>query len=301
MAIVYEARDERTGAAVAVKVVLPSTEVVDRFEREVLAVSRLESSYVCAILDSGALRSGERYLVMPRLQGMTLHALLAQSAALALPLALSIMDQVLGALEAAHAAGVVHRDLKPANVFLLRAAGPDFVKVLDFGVARLVGGDDGTHTATGRAVGTARYMAPEQARGQRDQDARVDVWAAGVLLYEMVTGARPFDGGSWAKTLERVLFDPYVPPRVRQPELPEAVESVIVRALQRERDARFPDASAMRQELAAAGRSSLPPSPVPRETVPELAPVDDTDRDPTATGVTGESPTGEGTPPASDD
>jgi serine/threonine-protein kinase len=302
--VVYGARDERTGARVAIKVVRRSTEAVDRFEREVLASSRLDSPYLCEILKSGVLPTGESFLVMPLLRGMTLRELMARAAPLPLALALSIEDQVLAALEAAHGVGVVHRDLKPANVFLLAAAGPDFVKVLDFEIARLVGGADGAHTATGRAVGTAQYMAPEQARGQRDQDLRVDLWAAGVLLYEMLTGARPFDGGSWAQTLECVLFDPYVLPRVRRPELPEVVEIAVVRALQRERDARFADAGAMRQLLRTAlGHESQPSSPVQAVTLSDEAPAHatDPDTDPTDSAITREVPTDEGTPPASDD
>ncbi len=259
MAVVYEARDEQSGAAVALKVVRRSQDRVDRFVREVRAIARLRSPYVCSLLDVGTVDEGRSYLVMPLLVGMPLRKLLDQSQMLPLPLALSIADQVLAALEVAHPAGIVHRDLKPENVFLLDADGPDFVKVLDFGVAR-VKGDTGTPgTATGQAIGTAQYMAPEQARGQKDQDARVDLWAVGVLLYEMLTGARPFDGESYGETLAHVLFDPFLPPRARRPELPEDIERLILTALQRDRQLRYPDARTMRDALMALG-DAPPPS-----------------------------------------
>jgi serine/threonine-protein kinase len=261
MAVVYQARDERSGAEVALKIVRRSQDRVDRFVREVQAAARLQSPYVCALLDVGTVDEGRSYLVMPLLHGMPLRKLLDQTPILPLPLALSIADQVLAALDAAHAAGIVHRDLKPENVFLLDESGRDFVKVLDFGIARVEGDSGAPATATGQAIGTAQYMAPEQARGQKDQDARVDIWAAGVLMYEMVTGARPFDGESYGETLAHVLFDPFSSPRVRRPELPVDVERLILTALQRDRDLRYPDAQTMRNALSfvQGARASAPP------------------------------------------
>jgi eukaryotic-like serine/threonine-protein kinase len=259
MAVVYAAHDEWDRVEVALKVIRRSPDRVDRFFREVRAAARVQSPFVCPLLDLGTLDEGRSYIVMPLLHGMTLRKLLEQSSPLPLPLALAIADQVLAALEAAHPAGIVHRDLKPENVFLLDASQPHFVKVLDFGIARVAGDKGAPGTATGQAIGTAQYMAPEQARGQKDQDARVDIWCAGVLLYEMLTGARPFDGASYGETLAHVLFDPFKPPRARRPELPEVVEELIVKALQRDRDLRFADARAMRDAM-----SMLPGAPTLR-------------------------------------
>ena len=261
-ATVYEATDEQQEVPVAVKIVRRSTDRVDRFEREVVATTRIDDPNVCAVLDVGVLPDGRPYLVMPLLLGMPLRKLLEMAAPLPQPLTLSIADQVLGALEAAHAAGVVHRDLKPENVFLLDGKQPHFVKVLDFGIARLVGGDPQmAGTATGQAVGTANYMAPEQARGQRDQDARVDVWAVGVLLYEMLTATRPFEGDSYGETLARLLFDPFPPPRTRRPDLSPEVEEVVLRALQRDREQRYDTARSMRAALAGLVPEETPTRP----------------------------------------
>lgn len=278
MAIVYEGVDEvAAGVPVAIKIIRRASDRVDRFEREVAAMSRIQHPHVCPVLGAGTLPDGRPYLVMPLLAGESLRARLGREVSLPPELALSIAGQVLSALEAAHAVGVVHRDLKPENVFVLDARGPVTIEVLDFGIARLIDSDDATsRTATGTAVGTASYMAPEQARGQRDQDERVDVWAVGVLLYEMLTGMRPFDAASHGQTLARVLFDPLVPPRARRADVPPEVEKLVLGALQRDRDLRWPTVRAMHDALRALSVERAPSgAAMDRPTLPTPEPEDD--------------------------
>ncbi|MBI2898456.1 MAG: serine/threonine protein kinase [Deltaproteobacteria bacterium] len=254
MGVVYAADDLSTGARVAVKIVSLGGRTDAGFHRELRIAARLSSPYVCEVLGSGSVPPGGAYLVMPLLSGMPLRKLIGEAAPLSVPLAVRIADQILSALEAAHAAGVIHRDLKPENVFLLDAAGSDFVKVLDFGVGRVLDpADELTEaTRTGGVTGTANYLAPEQARGQRSQDARVDIYAAGVVLYEMLTGRRPFEGGDFQELQRKILFEPFPPPRAHRPDLPRELGAVVLRALARNRDERFADASSMRAALLDA-------------------------------------------------
>jgi serine/threonine-protein kinase len=252
------------------------------FHRELRIAARLRSPYVCEVLASGSVPPGGAYLVMPLLSGMPLRKLIDEAAPLSIPLAVRIADQVLAALEAAHAAAVIHRDLKPENVFLLDGAGSDFVKVLDFGVGRVLDHDELTDaTRTGGVTGTAHYLAPEQARGQRSQDARVDLYAAGVVLYEMVTGRRPFEGRDFQELQRKILFEPFPPPRAYRPDLPRELGALILRALARNRDERFADARSMRAALLDA--EPAPPSADSwteltsagaRQTIPADEPVD---------------------------
>ncbi len=237
MGEVYKARDTRLDRTVAIKV-LPS-EVADnpdlraRFEREARAVAALDHPHICGIYDVGSV-DGTHYLVMPHLDGQTLAARL-EKGPLPLDQALKIAVEISDALDKAHRQGIIHRDLKPANIMLTKAGS----KLLDFGLAKLRAKDGAIsmsgmtqlatrapETAHGMILGTVQYMAPEQVEG-KEADARSDIWALGAVIYEMVTGTRPFQGDTPASVIGAILRDD--PPRVstRQPVAPSALDHLV--------------------------------------------------------------------------
>jgi eukaryotic-like serine/threonine-protein kinase len=256
MGQVYGARDTRLDREVAVKVLFeplasdPASR--ERFEREARSAAALNHPHICTIFDVGP-----NYLVMERLEGETLAQVLTRGP---LPLAQAIDYgvQIADALQAAHAHGIVHRDLKPSNV-MITATG---AKVLDFGLAKQMPRIDAaaaTETATsidaavtqaGRAVGTAAYMSPEQAEG-KPVDARSDLFAFGVVLYEMLGGQRPFSGDTRLSTLAAVLKGSPDPLRRLRREVPEQVERIVSRCLEKTPDARYASAADVRRELMA--------------------------------------------------
>ncbi|MCA9277439.1 MAG: serine/threonine protein kinase, partial [Phycisphaerales bacterium] len=170
------------------------TDVVQRFEREAQAAGRIGSEHIVEVLDLGNLPSGERFMVMEFLEGEDLTARIKRLKRLTPQQAVPILVQVLEGLAAAHDAGIIHRDLKPDNIFILRnkAGRADFVKILDFGVSKFSALDsDMSMTKTGAVMGTPYYMSPEQAKGGKI-DARSDLYAVGVVLYQAITGRVPF-------------------------------------------------------------------------------------------------------------
>src|SRR5690242_2568391 len=191
MGVVYRAIDPHLGRPVALKFPLPGQrldrQVRERFLREARTAGALDHPNICSIYETGETESGQLFLAMPLYEGETLKARIARVGSLPIADALAIAVQIARGLHAAHRVGIVHRDLKPANAMILPDGG---VKILDFGIARV---GDGTLTKSHGALGTVSYMAPEQVRGER-LDGRADLWALGVLLYEMLTGRRPFDG-----------------------------------------------------------------------------------------------------------
>jgi serine/threonine protein kinase len=196
MATVYRAEHVHTGAPVAIKVLHPefgdNEEIVARFRREVLASRSIQHPNVVAALDLGRLPDGSLYMVLEYIQGEDLLMLLARDKPLAQWRAVKIGLEVALALVAAHTAGVIHRDLKPDNVMLVERGGDrDFVKVVDFGIAKVTKHRGRPLTALGSVFGTPDYMAPEQARGV-DVDQRTDLYALGAVLYEMLAGHTPF-------------------------------------------------------------------------------------------------------------
>jgi len=259
MGEVYRARDNRLGRPVALKflsgAMAANQSTLERFRREAQALSALNHPNVCTVYDIGE-HQGQPFLVMELMEGQTLKELIAER-----PLSneqlLAIMIPILEALEAAHGAGIVHRDVKPANVFLTRQ-GP--VKILDFGLAKSAGAElvpcalpMDSLTAPGATVGTISYMAPEQARGQT-VDARSDIFACGVVLYEMATGTLPFAGEGLAGKIEAVLTRAPRPAReLRRGLLPE-IERAIERAIEKDPQARYQSAADMRADLLRAGR-----------------------------------------------
>ena len=263
MGEVYKARDTRLNRTVAIKV-LPSDLAADpdrraRFEREARAIAALSHPHICVVHDVGRHEDTD-YLVMEFLDGETLAARLARAKGpLPLDQVLRIASEIADALDKAHRAGIVHRDLKPANIMLTKSG----AKLLDFGLAKLRGPAvpislsgmerattaGGPGTAAGTILGTMYYMAPEQVEG-READARSDIWALGVVIYEMATGARPFDGESAASVIGAILKDRPAAISSRQPLSPAALDHVVERCLDKDPDERWQNAGDVKRELA---------------------------------------------------
>ncbi|MDI7270088.1 MAG: serine/threonine-protein kinase, partial [Myxococcota bacterium] len=219
------------------------TDQVARFLREAQAAGRIGHDNICEVLDFGTVERSPPYLVMPLLRGRSLAAALDDTSPLPLDRAVDVACQILAGLQAAHHAGIVHRDLKPDNIFLTTVGDrDDFVKILDFGISKVTGKHaEGAKdlTNTGLVLGTAAYMAPEQARDSKAVDHRVDVYATGVILYEMLTGAPPFDGENFGQILWKIWNAPVPAPRTLNPAIPIGVEAAILRAIDRDPERRF--------------------------------------------------------------
>ncbi|XYH97648.1 serine/threonine-protein kinase [Sorangium sp. So ce1128] len=263
---VYEARQIRTGARVAMKVLhgtlAASPKMVKRFLREIEVVRRLDHPGIVQIHDVGELGDGRPFYVMEHLDGVTLDVLIRQEGRLSPEQALELLEPVCAALDAAHAAGIIHRDVKGSNIFVSRGA-PPTVKLLDFGIAKLMEPEEGPtgFTTAGRAPGTLTIMAPEQILGG-PIDARVDVYALGVLLHRLLTGKLPFYSANPTELLRQHLEEPAPRPSRRTP-LPAALDAVVLRCLEKQPDLRFPSVKSFLCTLREAvgepssGRSSL--------------------------------------------
>jgi serine/threonine-protein kinase len=265
MGAVYRAEHLLMHKRVAIKVLHPEMtrmpEVVQRFEREAMAAANIDHPHVAAAYDFGKLASGAFFLVLEYVEGKALRDVIADEGGLSVDRAVYITRQVLQALSRAHGMGIVHRDLKPENVMLVERDGdPDFVKVLDFGIAKVPVTEMSKGKTTGAALtqlgmvyGTPEYMAPEQALGQ-DVDLRADLYALGVLLFEMLTGKRPFDAANPVQILGMVVSLPVPSFATVCPErkIPTGIEDVTRKLLAKLADDRYPDARSAIQALDAA-------------------------------------------------
>jgi serine/threonine protein kinase len=262
MGAVYVAEQVALRREVALKVLLQGLACDDssarRFEREARAASRIRHPNVVEVYDFGKLPSGCFYYVMERLEGEDLARLLAREGRLSWPRARRLLVQVVQALAAAHEQGIVHRDIKPSNCFIIagrRRGDPDILKILDFGIAKTDPGGSETAALTGAndVVGTALYMAPEQAMGST-VDTRTDVYALGVVMFEMLTGRVPFSAPTGVQVLVLHTQQPPPSPRAIEPSISPAVESIILRALAKDPNARFSSMEAFEAALEAAGQ-----------------------------------------------
>jgi serine/threonine-protein kinase len=256
MGVVYEAIHPTLKKRFAVKTLLPSVAELPtihaRFLREGEATARIHHPHIVDIMDVGE-EDGMPFLVMEFLEGETLAELLAARSRLEVAEAVDLLLPVLSAVAAGHAQGVVHRDLKPANIFLSRGPwGEPFPKVLDFGISKLIGDTQGAAlTGTLTVLGTAAYMSPEQTRGVREIDGRSDQYSLGLILYEALVGRRAHDGEHALEVLHNIASGIFRPPRDVRPELPVALEKILLRMLSLDAVARY-------RSLLEVGRALLP-------------------------------------------
>jgi serine/threonine-protein kinase len=252
MGAVFAAHDEALDRRVAVKMMseehADSPQLTSRFVNEARAAARIESEHVARIFDVGRTERGESFIALELLEGGDLAEILASRWPLPVSEVTGWILQALEAIAEAHSLGIVHRDLKPANLFLARRRdGTSLVKVLDFGISKdkrspSVGP---AITVTAAMVGSPAYMAPEQLRDARTVDARADIWALGVVLYELVTGELPFRASNVADLFVAILEHEIEPLRSHRRDSPPALDDVIRRCLERDPDKRFPDAAAL--------------------------------------------------------
>lgn len=255
MGVVVEATDTRLERRVAIKFLLPEYaehgEAASRFMREARAAVKIKSDHTARVIDVGTMENGSPYMVMEYLEGADVAQILERDGVLSVEDAALYIIQACEAVAEAHSHGIVHRDLKPANLFL--AQQPDGslrIKVLDFGISKVADTAlDHSLTRTSSMMGSPLYMSPEQMRSTRSVDLRTDIWALGVIFYEMVTGSLPFIANSVPELSAKVLLEAHEPLSSRRPDLPVALERVVARALCKNASERFPSIAEFALEL----------------------------------------------------
>jgi len=283
MGSVYEAQHAMLGTRVALKMLHPElggrTGLVERFLQEARVAAQIRSAHVVQVTDVDRTPEGNAYIVMELLEGEPLSAVLDRQRKLAVSVACEYSAQILEALEAAHAIGVIHRDLKPENVFVTFAGGRPVLKLIDFGIAkaRRIDVQPKKLTVAGVVMGTAEYMAPEQAYSADKVDARSDLYAVGVMLYEMIAGVRPVSGGDARGIAWKVERGHVVPLVQAAPDAPREIAGLVHRAMAARPELRFATATEMRlalQGTLGTKRSSggLPAGRTPAGKTVELSP-----------------------------
>ncbi|WP_433936145.1 serine/threonine protein kinase [Sorangium cellulosum] len=257
MGLVVEALHLDLDTRVAIKFLLPEfmsyTEAAERFMREARTVAKLQTHHVVRVLDVAALDSGEPYMVMELLDGEDLACHAAEAGTLAIGECIDHIVQACEALAEAHALGIVHRDLKPANLFLTkRPDGAPLIKVLDFGVSKILTGDTGnvSLTQTTTILGSALYMSPEQMRSSKSVDPRTDIYALGVCLFEIIGGRPPYVADSFPELCAKIYTSPPEPLQDLRPEVPEGLVEVIEKSIAREPEDRYQSIAEFVQALA---------------------------------------------------
>jgi serine/threonine protein kinase len=263
MSTIYEAEHVGLDRMVAMKVLHPSLaddpEAIARLKQEARVVSAIGNPNICAVFDMGKTDDGSPYLVMERLVGESLAERIKNQGAMSFGELAPLMRQILAALEAAHQKGILHRDLKPENVFIEepRALGRATAKLLDFGISKSMTYEmieDYRLTHTGMVMGTPYYMAPEQARGDSGLDQRVDLWAVGVIMYEALTGRRPFVATNYNALLVKILTSRPRPVQKIAPHIPDKVAALVDKALSKLREDRFQSAREFGEAIARLER-----------------------------------------------
>jgi eukaryotic-like serine/threonine-protein kinase len=269
MGTVYRGTHVLMDKTVAIKVLRPSLaadeKIVARFSREARAASRISHPHALSVTDFGEAENGVVFLVMEFLNGQTLKNVIRQDGPMPLARVVEIIRQVGAALDAAHEQGVVHRDLKSENIMLLAANGPDYAKVLDFGIAKIKEHDgdyDPGLTAPDLVIGTPQYMSPEQCSQAPDIDARSDIYSLGIIIYEMLVGHVPFTGPSPTAIMMKQLQEPVPSVLVERNDLPAAVGRVISRAMAKQPADRYQTVAELVEDLTIAGGVEVPP-PIP--------------------------------------
>jgi len=279
MGVVFEARHEALGTAVALKFLraeLAQTPgLAARFLREARVAANIASPHVAHVSDVDTAADGSPYLVMELLSGEPLQRLLDKQSKFPLAQAIDFALQILSGLEAAHAVSVVHRDLKPDNVFVTPGPNGPFLKLLDFGIAKVLEPSEGQRglTRSGVVMGTAEYMPPEQLYAASDVDPRADLYALGVMLFEMLSGKRPAEGGDAEVIVGKVLSGQVFALEILEPNLPAGLVAVVRRAIAADREARFGSAKDLRQALEPYAHQAPPErtSGVPKTLPPGTA------------------------------
>jgi beta-lactam-binding protein with PASTA domain/predicted Ser/Thr protein kinase len=267
MAEVHRGRDTRLNRDVAIKVLRPDLardpSFLNRFRREAHSAAGLNHPSIVSVYDTGedTAHDGatQPFIVMEFVEGRTLRDILKSEGRLPIRRAMEIVADICAALDFSHRNGIIHRDIKPANVMITPSGA---VKVMDFGIARAVADNSATVTQTANVIGTAQYLSPEQARGEA-VDARSDVYSTGCLFYELVTGVPPFQGDSPVAVAYQHVRENPVMPSARNPEVPRAVDSIVMKALAKNQLNRYQSAGDMRQDLERA----LANQPVSAESV----------------------------------
>jgi eukaryotic-like serine/threonine-protein kinase len=260
MGVVVAAVHVELEEPVAIKFLLPAVRgrpnVIARFLREARAAARIKNEHVARVTDVGTLENGAPYLVMEYLKGNDLATELRRKGRFAVRDAVDYVLQAAEAIAEAHSIGIVHRDIKPANLFLTRLpGGVPVVKVLDFGIAKSLD-DDAALTLSHAVLGSSAYMSPEQIRSSRDTDPRADVWALGVVLYELLTGHLPFERRSLGEVAAAITHQPPTPIEELLADVPPEVSSSITWCLQKNRAERCPSVAALADALVAFGSRS---------------------------------------------
>ncbi len=259
MGVVVAARHVTLDQIVAIKLLGPNRygsreESIARFLAEARAAARIDSDHVGRVFDVGTLESGVPYMVMEYLEGNDLETELERRGQLAIHEAVDYVLQAADAIAAAHLLGIVHRDLKPANLFLAsRPDGSRRVKVLDFGISKGASEARLHEPREAGSFGTPAYMSPEQVRDPARVDGRSDVWALGAILYELVTGQMAFVGPDVHAVLDMVLAEDPCPMDALRRDVPRELEAIVMRALARDRDRRWPSAAALARAIAPFG------------------------------------------------